>query len=129
MKITMPWPPSVNGYKGVFRGRIILAKKGRDYKRLVMLTVKPERKLTKRVIMTVTLHPPTKARLDLDNRMKALCDGLTHIGAYDDDSQIDKLIINRGMVIKGGKAEVTLKEVEGGMFDAAHLEAIKEAGF
>ena len=128
MKLEMPWPPSINGYKGVFNGRIILAKKGREYKELVSLTVKPERKLTGRVIMEVTLHPPTKARVDIDNRMKALLDGLTLIGAYEDDSQIDKLIINRGIVIKGGKVEIEMKEVEGCQFDEDHLNAIRSEG-
>ena len=43
--------------------------------------------------------------------MKALLDALAHGGAYEDDSQIDRLEIVRGAVEPGGRVVVKIAEV------------------
>jgi crossover junction endodeoxyribonuclease RusA len=43
---------------------------------------------------------------DIDNRVKAALDALTHAGVYDDDSQIDELFVARGDIVKGGRCQV-----------------------
>lgn len=120
-------PLSDNGYYPIVKGRKILSKKGREYKKLVWATIKPKYKLIGRVIMNVTLHHSAKYNFDITNYMKCLCDALTDIGAYEDDSQIDKITIYRGAVEKNnGYVEVELIEVEGDKFDAKYLESLKE---
>jgi crossover junction endodeoxyribonuclease RusA len=49
---------------------------------------------------------------DLDNRLKALCDALEHAGVFDDDEQIDELVIVRGPIVKGGECRVMISERE-----------------
>ena len=39
-------------------------------------------------------------------------DALTHARVYRDDSQIDELVVKRGEIIKGGRVDVELYEVE-----------------
>lgn len=66
--------------------------------------------MTGALAVHVTVHPPDRRRRDLDNAMKALLDALAHGGAYEDDSQIDRLEIVRGAVVPGGKVIVRIME-------------------
>jgi crossover junction endodeoxyribonuclease RusA len=56
----------------------------------------------------VALHVSMRDRriADIDNRVKAALDALTHAGVYDDDSQIDELLVCRGEIVKGGRLGV-----------------------
>jgi crossover junction endodeoxyribonuclease RusA len=44
--------------------------------------------------------------------MKALLDALGHGGVYEDDGQIDRLEIERGSVVPGGKVVVRITSME-----------------
>ena len=48
----------------------------------------------------VAYQPDRRAR-DLDNILKAAWDAMQHARAFEDDSQIDWLIVDRGEVRKG----------------------------
>ncbi len=61
-----------------------------------------------RLAVTILMHWPNKRRGDLDNRAKAVLDSLQRAGVYDDDSQIDRLTLVRGEIIKGGLCVVTI---------------------
>jgi len=43
--------------------------------------------------------------------MMALLDALAKAGAYDDDSQIDRLCVERGRVTPGGRVRVQVTEI------------------
>ncbi len=109
--LTLPFPPSVNGYyRAIKRGNIctnILSKKGREYKDIVASLVTPQ--LTEeRLMVKVYLYPPDKRRRDIDNYNKALLDSLSGI-IWKDDSQIDYLIITRQDPSKGGKTIIKIR--------------------
>lgn len=55
-----------------------------------------------RLEMQVTLYPKDRRKQDIDNRIKALWDALTDAGVFDDDEQIDVLMVQRGPIKKGG---------------------------
>ena len=55
-----------------------------------------------RLEMQVTLYPKDRRKQDIDNRIKALWDALADAGVFDNDEQIDVLIVQRGMIKKGG---------------------------
>ena len=61
---------------------------------------------TARVAVTLALYPPDKRRRDVDNYSKAVLDLLTKASVWDDDSQIDRLTIERGPVVRGGRVDV-----------------------
>jgi crossover junction endodeoxyribonuclease RusA len=65
----------------------------------------------KRLQMQVTLYPRDKRKQDIDNRIKALWDALTDAGVFDDDEQIDVLIVQRGEIRKGGGCLVMIDEI------------------
>ena len=117
--LTLPWPPSVNGYwRSIQRGKYatqILSQRAREYQALVKSIVgfRPlATRHTGRLRVAIILHPPTRRKVDLDNFNKGLLDSLTKAGVWEDDSQIDDLRIIRGEIIKGGRAAVTIEEIK-----------------
>lgn len=113
--LTLPWPPSTNTIWRNVRGRTLLSRKGREYRRAVMAQVAGENAaigLADRLSVVVTLYPPDKRKRDIDNHGgKALLDAITHAGVWLDDEQIDHLTIIRGEKTQGGACRVEIKEV------------------
>jgi len=112
----LPWPPSVNGgYRGVFRGRILLSKKGREYKERAIRHLNDIGiggiKLDGRLSVAIELSPPDKRRRDIDNYTKAAFDAITESGFWEDDEQVDRLVITKGEKVKGGKLVVKVRLV------------------
>ncbi|MGA7507147.1 MAG: RusA family crossover junction endodeoxyribonuclease [Erwinia billingiae] len=56
--------------------------------------------------------PPTRARRDLDNLFKAPLDSLTSAGFIADDGLFDDVRMVRGEVVKGGRLDVLITEME-----------------
>jgi crossover junction endodeoxyribonuclease RusA len=113
--LTLPFPPSVNGYWRNINGRTLISVRGRAYKRVVARLVQwneAAKRLQGRLTVQVVLHPPDRRKRDIDNSMKALLDAMQEAGVYLDDSQIDRLVIERGEVEKGGVAVITIKEID-----------------
>jgi len=110
--ITLPWPPTVNHYYTVARGRKILSKKGREYKKTCALEMMvqriPQDASVKRYCISINAYPPSKRRHDLDNLLKPILDALVDYGAIEDDSQVDDLRIQRFNPVKGGRIEVLI---------------------
>ena len=97
--ITIPFPPSVNGYWRAVQGRNILSKRGREYRKAAMAAVLSQRfsgmPLDGRLWVSLDLHPPDRKRRDVDNYSKGSLDALTHAGVWVDDEQIDVLHLLR----------------------------------
>ena len=112
MIIKLPYPPSLNCYWRNFRGNTVLSKAGREFKQAVWACVL-EQKIPKfgikRLEVTLWLYPRSKVVTDLDNRLKAVLDGLEDAGVYDNDGQIDILMIQRGEIRKGGGVDVMIE--------------------
>lgn len=115
MTIELPYPPSMNTLWRSVGGRNILSEAGRAYRRqgLTSLLVVPRADracwpFTERLAVTINVHPPDRRRRDLDNIPKAVLDLLTHGGVYLDDSQIDRLLIQRQAVFPGGRVFVDI---------------------
>ena len=96
-KIELPYPPSVNHYWRRVGARTLISRGGRAY----TIRVSEEAikcgwtKMEGRLSVSIFVSPPDKRRRDLDNVLKSLLDACTKAGMWDDDSQIDRLIINR----------------------------------
>jgi crossover junction endodeoxyribonuclease RusA len=113
--LTLPFPPSVNGYWRNINGRTLISAKGRAYKKAVARLAQwnyAAKQLESRLEVLVILHPPDRRKRDIDNSMKALLDSMQAAGVYLDDSQIDRLAIERGEIKKGGAVIVTIKEID-----------------
>lgn len=116
LTLHLPFPPTVNTYYRSVNGRVLISEKGRAYRVAVKRALGKERMagrlaepLRARLCVTVGLFAPTRARYDIDNRMKGLLDALTDAKVWQDDSQIDRLVIERGEVIEGGGCVVVIR--------------------
>ena len=111
-EFTLPWPPSVNAWKNPFRNRMILTKRGRDYRKLVLSEAERlglageliEGELTVKLV----LNPPTLRRYDVDNFSKSLFDALTCAKFWVDDEQVIEMNVKKGVKTKGGNVEVKI---------------------
>lgn len=101
--LTLPYPPSLNTIWRRVGSKTLLSAAGRAY-RLAVAQVVAQHKgafgppLPGRLRVTIHVHAPDKRRRDLDNLPKAINDALTHAGLWVDDSQIDRLLIERGNI-------------------------------
>lgn len=117
MILNLPYPPSVNHYWRHYRGRTLISREGRTYRKDVCALLAPAgasgsgpRKPPSdgRIALFMDAFPPDRRRRDLDNLQKSVLDALEHAGVYKDDSQIDLLLTRRCDTIKGGKLIVNL---------------------
>jgi crossover junction endodeoxyribonuclease RusA len=115
VNLTFPIPPRINGgYWGFHGHRRFLTKEALEYKNIVSNGVKsqPVRFGDARLSLTLILHFRDRRRSDLDGRVKSIQDALCQAGLYNDDSQIDELIVKRGEIIKGGLCLVKIVAIE-----------------
>lgn len=124
-ELILPMPLSVNGAwrspqakeiaAGMAPSTKFLTAEHRQYRsatianvRRVMRTDPP---LAGRLELRVSLHFANARRCDIDNRIKPLQDALTHAQAYADDSQIDRLVVERILTSGAEHCAVTLLEI------------------
>ena len=121
MVVIIPYPPSVNSYWRAVKGRVILSKRGREYRDAVYTainsafesdTVDDPRPLLGRLKVKITATMPDRRRRDIDNINKAALDALGYAGVFGDDEQIDDLHVLWGEVLKPGCLEVEIEEIE-----------------
>lgn len=100
MKLTLPYPPSINHYYRHVGAKVLISKAGRVYREHVALEciAQGAKRIDGRLRVLVQTHASDRKRRDLDNTLKSLLDALQHAGVYDDDGNIDSLHIERGEV-------------------------------
>lgn len=109
----LPYPPSVNAYWLTSGRRKYLSKRGRDFKEQVQEYVIANQvpKLGDIPIQVdIILRPRSKKLMDIDNCAKAVLDSLQDAGVFDNDSQVWKLTIERGIKHTGGSCVVMIDE-------------------
>jgi crossover junction endodeoxyribonuclease RusA len=106
-EIELPWPPSINGYWRNFRGRQIISKRGREYRKLAIEIIKNAglfgEQINFSLSVSIDLHPPTLRKYDIDNFCKGVFDALTEAKFWVDDDQIALLKVAKMEKTKGGK--------------------------
>ena len=109
--LDLPLPPSVNHYWGQHGHRRYVSKAGVAFKQQVaeyVIDYRVPKLGTARLAMTVVLFPKDRRKQDIDNRIKALWDALADAGVFDNDEQIDVLMVQRGEIKKGGECLVMI---------------------
>jgi len=113
MKLTLPFPPSVNTYWRNTRKGVLISASGRSFRSNALADIMEQLRrvpepITVNVAVSVILYPPDKRPRDLDNYLKAAFDSLTHAGVWVDDKQIKRFAVEWGPLTKGGKTEITI---------------------
>ena len=122
IEFELPFPPSSNTYYRSIRigksCRVLLSKRGREYKEEVKDILSTKHKqfgfpLEGRLFVGIRLHAPNRRKYDIDNRIKPLLDALSvPFGCvYNDDECVDRLLVTRHEIIKGGLAIVTIAKI------------------
>ena len=62
------------------------------------------------ISLQIWVYPPDRRKRDISNIIKIIEDSLQDAGVYDDDFQIQLLVVQRGKIIKGGKVTVLIDE-------------------
>ena len=112
LEVELPFPPSVNHYWRMWRGRMVISEEGRAYQKTVatLLRARGVKPMTGKLAVAIEVFPPDLRRRDLDNLLKAIGDALQRGGAFPDDSQIVWLLIEKAQVVSGGKVTVRITE-------------------
>jgi crossover junction endodeoxyribonuclease RusA len=114
IKLTLPFPPSVNSYWRHSNRGSYLSKRAKQYRedsRALLIDQGLEthkEPIAGRLTVKVKLHRGDKMKYDLDNCGKAMLDVLHHWRVIEDDEQIDDLRLIRGKVLAVGKAVVEI---------------------
>ena len=118
MRLTLPYPPSVNHYWRKWRNRMVISREGREYRRAICGLLAPgggggirKPPAGGRIALAMDAFPPDRRRRDLDNIQKPVLDALEHAGVYADDSQIDLLITRRSERVESGRLDVRIDEL------------------
>ena len=112
----LPWPPSVNHYYRHVGPRVLISRDGRKYRDNIVARLRNDRaaKYAGPVELFIELYPPDNRRRDVDNSLKCLLDAFTHAGLYEDDSQIQRLVVTkREPMPPDGMAYVRISEWNG----------------
>ena len=116
LTLRLPFPPSLNRIWRAVQGRVVLSAAAREWKRAAVNALPRGRvppPLAGRLIVTLHLCPPAKLAnkaLDIANREKLLCDLLTEQRVWLDDSQIDVMLIVRGLPDEKGFVDILIQE-------------------
>jgi crossover junction endodeoxyribonuclease RusA len=105
----------VNTYWGFHGHRRFLTDKAVTFKKAVHILFKQTKHSGfggKPLCVEVLLNPPDKRIRDIDNNLKSLLDAMCQAGIFTDDSQVNKIIIERGKPIKGGACVVKIMEYQ-----------------
>ena len=105
----LPFPPSVNHTWMRGKGnRLYSCAKVKDFHKLASIRIDTAKTLFNslefpikgRLRVIVVLNEKNRLRRDMDNYTKSVFDACTKNGLWEDDSQIDELIIRRGSIDK-----------------------------
>lgn len=111
IRARLPYPPTVNLYWRIGNGRIYISDRGRQYQRRVSAILSDAPEQPGRLSVAVSVYPPDRRKRDLDNVLKCLLDSITRAGVWQDDSVIDRLLVERRDVKTGGMVEVVIDAI------------------
>ncbi len=111
--LELPWPPSINSAYHFNGSRRYISRKGIEYRSQVASICHgiPD-KFNGLITLSVCAYPPDKRVRDIDNILKFMIDCLVKCKFFEDDQQVNKIIIERMEIIKGGKVCVTISDYE-----------------
>jgi len=124
--LELPYPPTINHYFSVIRGRPVLSKDVRVFRQLVRQRVRSSavRVALGPLAVRLDLFPPDLRRRDCDNAQKPILDALQQAGAFVDDSQIVWLLTVKSPKVHGGKVIVRIQEMEDGLPPSEFIQPI-----
>lgn len=114
VRLTLPFPPSVNALWRSVKGRTILSKPYRLWRdlaaSLLMLQMRGQKPITGPYTMSVSIDRPDRRRRDLSNvGTKAIEDALVTAGVIEDDSLAQRIVLEWSDRAPGKGAECRIE--------------------
>lgn len=111
--LVLPWPPSANRYWRHTGNRVLVSREAKAYKSLIKgyALLWRRKQLLGRISLHIQAFPPDKRARDIDNLLKISIDSLEGCGLFENDSQIDKICIERMPVREGGELLIWIDEL------------------
>jgi crossover junction endodeoxyribonuclease RusA len=91
---------------------MVISERGRNFLKEVKATVGIVATQLGRLRVEIEVHPPDRRKRDIDNVCKATLDGLAKAGVYQDDSQIDILVVIRRGIVPDGCLQIKVEKVK-----------------
>lgn len=114
--ITLPYPPTGNhAVKHTRQGRHYVTSEAKSYYETVTYLVRCANAcamLDGDLTVECDIYPPDRRRRDMDNAWKVLSDACTKAGVWLDDTQINRLVLERQEPVKDGR--VLLRVLQSG---------------
>ena len=99
MKLTLPWPPSINHYwRARNAGKFIkfyISDDAQKFRQQTIRAVSDWDMMLGPLSMRIFAYPPDRKARDVDNLLKAPMDALEHGGVFENDSQVEELYIRK----------------------------------
>lgn len=126
VELVLPWPPSLNHlythtysekHNRVFKFPTREATRYMENVTAIVLSEGKNAGLKGDLLFEATFYPPNARRVDLDNHLKAILDALKNrdegkagvgvrLGVYADDSQVRKMVLEMGPIVRDGKVKI-----------------------
>lgn len=119
--LSMPYPPSTNrlwrSARTNGKTKVLNSDEAKRFYSHAAVAIAEQgargRKLAGPIEMTVTLYPRNRAKFDIDNRLKSLLDAFTKSAVWIDDSQVQRITVERAEeIVKEGRCIVTISTME-----------------
>ena len=119
LSFTLGYPPTGNTSVRHAQGAHWLSPKAKAYFALMRFELMRQgatQRLRGRLKVEVDVYPPDRRKRDLDNAWKTAGDACTRAGVWEDDSQIDWLVLRRMDPVNEGlvRVRVTVIAVDDG---------------
>jgi len=114
-QLVLPWPPSANTYWRRNGPRYFITPGGIAYRQqTAILGFEWRNRFSKdkRLSVIVEAYPPDRRRRDVDNIFKCILDSLQWSKVYVDDSQVDRLFVERKAVEPPGRVIISIEEIK-----------------
>lgn len=109
-KIRTLFPPSANSIWRNARGKTYLSLEYKSFLQSVVNccaeTLTKHWETDAQYVVYIELHPSTRRKYDVDNRIKPVLDALTKAGVWDDDSQVVQVTAMKDSVQKSSPCAI-----------------------
>lgn len=107
----LEFPPTVNHYWRSYKGIVCLSDAGKAY-RFAAAEFGGGDPIRGPVGIFLRVTFPDRRKRDLDNLLKAILDAISHAGIWEDDAQVELLLVQRRGVERPGWVEVWIVPME-----------------
>jgi len=127
----LPWPPTLNGIWRRAGPRIHRSPKYVAWSQaaaVALCEASPPKTIEGSVSVELRLYAPSRRSYDIDNRAKAVLDLLEAQAVIADDSQVDRLVLRRGPIMRPeGLVHLILERMDSGVLGLPDAAAERSA--